>query len=83
MFERLENHPQKVKRKPRSKAFQAYSSLFIRSLVMSQHLPDEEVDSYAPPEGAMLEGGRPAGGDAGGILGSDAERAGYCGYCGA
>ncbi|KDP38605.1 hypothetical protein JCGZ_05312 [Jatropha curcas] len=44
-------------------------------LVMSQRLPDEEVDSYVPPEGAMLEGGRPAGGDAGEILGSDAERA--------
>ncbi|KDP35431.1 hypothetical protein JCGZ_10814 [Jatropha curcas] len=43
--------------------------------MMSQHLPDEEVDSYAPPEGAMLERGMPAGGVAGGILGSDAERA--------
>ncbi|KDP26256.1 hypothetical protein JCGZ_22440 [Jatropha curcas] len=43
--------------------------------MMSQRLPDEEVDSYVPLEGAMLEGGRPAGGVAGGILGSDAERA--------
>ncbi|KDP22009.1 hypothetical protein JCGZ_03129 [Jatropha curcas] len=42
---------------------------------MSQHLPDEEVDSYTPPEGAMLEGCMPAGGVIGGILGSDAERA--------
>ncbi|KDP20548.1 hypothetical protein JCGZ_04920 [Jatropha curcas] len=138
-LKRLENHPQRGKRKPRSKAFQAYSSLLIsttesstqrvdfyhaqvrsggcssrpedehqsryhildgapapivastvwfsgigrwvlhfvvsehRYLVMSQRLPDEEVDSYVPPEGAMLEGGRPAGGVAGGILGSDAE----------
>ncbi|KDP27691.1 hypothetical protein JCGZ_19730 [Jatropha curcas] len=46
---------------------------------MSQHLPDEEVDSYAPLKGAMLEGGMPAGGVAGGILGFDAERASVVG----
>ncbi|KDP24667.1 hypothetical protein JCGZ_26514 [Jatropha curcas] len=49
--------------------------LEVLVLVMSEHLPDEEVDSYSPPEGVMLEGGMLAGGVAGGILGSDAEHA--------
>ncbi|KDP21706.1 hypothetical protein JCGZ_03657 [Jatropha curcas] len=49
-------------------------SIHRRYLVMSQHLLDEEVDSYVPPECAMLEGGMPAGGVVG-ILGSNAERA--------